>query len=143
MALNPDRKELFASLVEMPGMGEPREEQSQALIRRVESMEKARDWLGVFEQFLPEAAAAALQEYLRFALLGLCLGFIERELSPYVAEHLAIVPPLLEDIRSVHEQIQSRGADVDAEEFRFRAFDYGVHKAYYLDWTLYMSREPY
>ena len=133
MARNPDRNELFASLVEAPGMGEPREEQSQALIRRVESMEQARDWLGVFEQFLPEDAADALREYLRFALLGVCLGFVERELSPYVAEHLTIVPPLLEDIRSVYEQIQSRETDVDAEEFRFRAFDYGVHKAYYLD----------
>ena len=60
MARNPDRNELFASLVEAPDMGEPREEQSQALIRRVESMEQARDWLGVFEQFLPEDAADAL-----------------------------------------------------------------------------------
>lgn len=137
-----DRDSLFEALIE-PRPLETRGRDPRALVRRVETAEQAREWLKVFDQFLPEDIPDQLADYLRYALLGVCLGFIERDLSPYVGEHLAIIPPLLDDIRAVYERVQAQGADVDVNEFRFRAFDYGVHKAYYLDWTLYMSREPY
>jgi len=141
--MQPDRTSLLESLLRPPAGPNGRNEQSLAMIRRVEAIERAKEWLRVFGQFLPPGADAPLRDVLQFTLLGLCLGFVERGLSPFVAEHLAIVPPILEDVTAVYEQFRSQGLEIRTDEFRFRAFDYGVHKAYYLDWTLYMSRECY
>jgi hypothetical protein len=141
--LNADRNELLTLLSSAAPARDAEFVETRALIRRAGTLEKARRWLAVFEQFLPPDAEEPLLSYLRYGLLGLCLGFVERELSPYVAEHLAIVPPMLEDIRAVHEKLEELGLRPDPEAFRYRAFDYGVHKAYYLDWTLYMSKECY
>jgi AcrR family transcriptional regulator len=141
--MNPNRDNLLASLRDQREDTAARNHETRALIQRAGTLEKAREWLSVFEQFLPPGAEGSLREVLQFALLGLCLGFVERDLSPFMAEHLAIVPPLLDDVRSVFEQASARGFAVEPEEFRFRAFDYGVHKATYLDWTLYMSKECY
>ena len=139
----PDRNALLASLSQAEPAPAERTEETRALIRRANTLEKAREWLKVFDQFIPPDVEEPLLEYLRFALLGLCLGFVERELSPYLAEHLAIVPPMLEDIRAVYEKLEQMGVKPDPQEWRYRCFDYGVHKAYYLDWTLYMSKEFY
>ena len=141
--MNPNRDTLLASLRERPRDATARDHETRALVQRAGTLEKAREWLRVFEQFLPPGAEGSLREVLQFALLGLCLGFVERDLSPFVAEHLAIVPPMLEDVQSVYNQADAQGFAVAPEEFRFRAFDYGIHKAYYLDWTLYMSKECY
>lgn len=84
-----------------------------------------------------------LAEYERLAVLGVCAGFAERQLSPYIAEHIAIVPALLEEIRTVYAQLRKLGTTYDPAEFRIRAFHYGVHKASYLDWRLYLSKECY
>jgi hypothetical protein len=84
-----------------------------------------------------------LAEYERLAVLGVCAGFAERQLSPYVAEHIAIVPALLEEIRAVYSKLRKLGTAYDPSEFRIRAFHYGVHKASYLDWRLYLSKECY
>ena len=141
--MTPDREELLAVLRQAEPLDEAAVTETRALIRRAHTLEQAREWLKVFDQLLPRDTAGELQEYLRYALLGVCLGFVERELTPYHADHLAIVPPLLEDIRGVYDQLEGMGVQPDGEVFRFRAFDYGVHKAYYLDWTLYMSKECY
>ena len=95
------------------------------------------------ESMLPARIDSELAEYLRCALIGVSVGFAQRHLSPYVAEHLEIVPPLLEDIRSVFLQIKGMEAEIDREAFRHQAFDYGIHKALYLDWRLYLSKDMY
>jgi hypothetical protein len=141
--MEPTHELLLASLREPQPDAAARNEETRALIRRVNALERAREWLRVFEQFLPPGATGDLREMLQYALLGLCLGFIDRDLSPFVAEHLTIVPPMIEDVRSVFEQARARDQPIEAEEFRFRAFDYGIHKAYYLDWTLYGSTGCY
>jgi hypothetical protein len=139
--MNPDRENLLTALVS-PAPAEALE-QTRALIRDAGTTERAREWLPAFDPFLPAEVEAPLLEYLRYAVLGLCLGFVERDLSPFHQEHLAIVAPMLADIRSVFEQLAEMRRLPDPEQFRFRCFDYGVHKAYYLDWTLYMSKECY
>ena len=141
--MNPNRETLLASLREPSGGATARNQETRALIQRAGTLETAREWLHVFEQFLPPGAEGSLREVLQFALLGLCLGFVERDLSPFVAEHLAVVAPMLDDVQSVFDQAGAQGLAVAPEEFRFRAFDYGIHKATYLDWTLYMSKECY
>jgi hypothetical protein len=100
-------------------------------------------WLSELERFLPAPDAPELDEYYRCALMGVVVGFEDRNLSPYLEQHTAIVPPLLTDIRTVYEQVRRSGAQYSPEEFVFRAFDYGIHKAYYLDWQLYLSQELY
>jgi len=139
--MHPDRDSLLASVSVPTAQGAI--EDTRALIQRAHSLEKVREWLRVFDPLLPADAEEPLVEYLRFALLGLCLGFVERDLSPYHGEHLAIVPAMLADIRTVFEKLLAMGQPVEADVFRHRCFDYGVHKAYYLDWTLYMSKECY
>jgi hypothetical protein len=92
---------------------------------------------------LPVPADPELADYERIALLGVSAGFIERNLSPHLAEHTAIIPPLIAEIRSVYREVKRVGMPYSAEEFRLRAFHYGVHKASYLDWQLYLSKECY
>jgi len=141
--MTPDREHLLVALRRAEPLDGAAIAETSALIRRAHTLEQAREWLEVFDQLVPRDAREPLREYLRYALLGICLGFVERDLSPYHAEHLAIVPPLIADIRGVYDQLEGMGVQADPEAFRYRAFDYGVHKAYYLDWTLYMSKECY
>ena len=77
--MNPSRDTLLASLRERPRDGAVRDQETRALVRRAGTLEKAREWLRVFEQFLPPGAEGSLREVLQFALLGLCLGFVERD----------------------------------------------------------------
>lgn len=101
------------------------------------------DWMAGLSDYLPSDVDEVLGEFQYCALMGVVVGMRDRDLSPFVAEHAEIIPPLMEDIRSVYDQIQTSGADYSHEGFIFRAFDYGIHKAYYLDWDRYMSHEMY
>jgi hypothetical protein len=141
--MNPTPDSLLASLTSPGADTRARNEELRALVRRSSALDRAQEWLRVFEQFLPAGVEPPLRDYLQYALLGVCLGFVERGLSPFVAEHLAIIPPLLGDVEAVFAQATAQGSEVAPKEFRFRALDYGIHKAYYLDWTLYMSKECY
>lgn len=114
-----------------------------ALVRQALAAPEVRTYLEVISAPLLPEPAQPLAEYLRLALIGVAATFVERNLSPYVAEHVAIVEPLLDDIRAVYAQIEAQHAAYDHEEFRYRAYDYGVHKAHYLDWRLYLSKEMY
>ena len=78
-----------------------------------------------------------------YAILGVSAGFVERHLSPHLMQHQAIIAPMIEEIRSVYAQLIELGSPYDKEEFKLRAFHYGVHKASYLDWQLYLSKECY
>ena len=101
------------------------------------------DWMAGLSQYLPPDVDEALGEFQYCALMGVVVGLKDRDLSPFVADHAEIIPPLMEDIRSVYDQIMASGADFSHEDFIYRAFDYGIHKAYYLDWDRYMSHEMY
>ena len=116
---------------------------SRALVAAQEAIPPVVVALAALRALVPSEPDEELAGYLSFAVLGVAVGFAERNLSPRDEAHLAIVPPLLEDIRSVYGQLHDLGGDYDGEEFRFRAYDYGIHKAYYLDWRLYLSKELY
>lgn len=142
-APKPDKQELLA-LILRPGAevtaAAPRAEHIHA---KTEGHSEFREWLAELERYLPDPSEPELDDYYRYALMGLVVGFGDRHLSPYVAAHTAIIAPLLEDIRSVYEQVKASDASYSPEEFVFRAFDYGIHKAYYLDWDLYLSHDMY
>jgi hypothetical protein len=112
-------------------------------IRQASGNDQVREYSVALARFAGRAENDELAEYERTALLGVCAGFVERQLSPYVAEHVAIIPPMLEEIRAVYRQLRTLGTAYDPAEFRIRAFHYGVHKASYLDWRLYLSKECY
>ncbi len=143
MVEDADKSELLAILSRPSAKREQYRDTVAEVLRKFESMEQARDCFNELARFMPADPDEHLQDFLRFALLGVCFGFIERDLSPFLPEHVAIVPPLLADVRSVYEQISATAAGYDPEEFRYRAYDYGLHKATYLDWQLYLSHEPY
>ncbi len=121
--------------------GEPAD--SRALMVLGESRPPVAVTLAVLLPLIPEKTGDILDEFFRFALLGVSVGFSERNLSHRDEAHLSIVRPLLADIRSVYERLCELGTGFDQEEFRLRAYDYGIHKAYYLDWQLYLSKELY
>jgi hypothetical protein len=98
---------------------------------------------GALARFVGGEGNDELAEYERMAVLGICAGFVERQLSPYITEHVAIIPPMLDEIRAVYRRLRQLGTAYDPAEFRIRAFHYGVHKASYLDWRLYLSKECY
>jgi len=136
----PDRNSLLADVLAPHEADLP---DTTALVRRYEE-QRAWDWLDALTPMLPsDVNEDELADFLWFALLGVAVGFDDRELSPFVEAHREIIPPLLADIRSVYEQIKARGLEYDRDLFRLRAFDYGIHKAYYLDWRLYMSKDLY
>ena len=116
---------------------------AQRFQARAQAREEFRAWLRELERFLPAPGERELDDYYRCALMGVVVGFEDRDLSPYLAQHTAIIPLLLKDIRAVYEQVRRSGACYSPEEFVFRAFDYGIHKAYYLDWDLYLSHDMY
>ena len=126
----------------------PREEaregqDSRELVRRAESQPLVLAAFQELSRIVPTDDPEELSGFLRYALLGVSVGFVERNLSPYLPEHVEIIPPLLKDIRSVFRRLKKLRGTYDEEEFRYRAFDYGIHKAYYLDWRLYLSKELY
>lgn len=101
------------------------------------------EWFEALKAYLPEEEDPELRNYFEFALMGLTVGFLDRDLSPFLPGHTAIIEPVLEDIRQVYRRIKDSQSAYRPEEFIFRAYDYGIHKAYYLDWDLYMSHEMY
>jgi hypothetical protein len=114
-----------------------------ALLARSRDDAQVRQWMAHLSGHVPPDAPPPLEEFLRLALLGVCAGFLERTLSPYAPQHEEIIPPLVAEIRAVYEQVQAAGGSYDADEFRYRAFHYGLHKACYLDWRLYLSNTCY
>jgi hypothetical protein len=141
--LNPEKEELLALILgqaaEPPASGSV----GEAIGARTRTHSAFAQWYAALERFIPTDAEQELTEYCRAAVAGVVVGFGERSLSPFLDAHTAIVPPLLEDIRSVYAQVKASGEAYDRERFLSRAFDYGVHKAYYLDWSLYLSKEMY
>jgi hypothetical protein len=116
---------------------------AQRFQARAQARAEFRAWLRELERHLPPPSDSELDEYYRYALMGVVVGFGDRNLSPYLPQHTAMLAPLLEDIRAVYERIKSSAAPYSVEEFIFRAYDYGIHKAYYLDWDLYLSHDMY
>jgi hypothetical protein len=108
-------------------------------IAEAEADPKVHAYCRELAPYLARDAVEELAEFERFALLGVCSGFVERDLSPYLPQHVEIVAPLLEEIRAVYLELRRLDAAYDPHEFRMRAFHYGVHKASYLDWRLYGS----
>ena len=136
----------LATLLAIPGGGgapEHGQEEALALMNRAKDEIQVREWMGHLERYLPRDVFPELAEYLRLGLLGVCAGFLERTLSPYAEEHVEIIPPLLEEIREVYDRLQAMHGNYDRNEFRYRAFHYGLHKACYLDWRLYLSNTCY
>jgi len=134
-----DKEQLLQEMLQPEGT--PAE--SRALITRAAAEPPVVELMRELQRYIPADAGDELSDFFRFALLGVSVGFRERNLSPRDQAHLAIIPPLLDDIRSVYDRLHELGTAYDREEFRFRAYDYGIHKAYYLDWQLYLSKELY
>lgn len=141
--MKPDKSELLSLILRPSGRKEPPLPLPAALRNKARSRQDFEDWYETLKEFLPDEEDGELAEYFQFALMGLVVAFGDRHLSPYLPAHTAIIPPLLEDIRAVYGQIRDSGAEYNREEFIFRAFDYGIHKAYYLDWSLYISKDMY
>lgn len=118
-------------------------DETMAMVRVAENDLPVLAALKVFSQFLPAEIDPELSEYYRLALLGVGVGFKERNLSPDDEAHVEIIPALLKDIRIVFMRLKELKAEYDPEDFRFQAYDYGIHKAYYLDWCLYLSKTLY
>jgi hypothetical protein len=138
------QNELYAPLgdPEQQGIAAEPVQEIHALVRRVNDRPEVRACFEALASLLGDDEEP-LAEFLRLALLGVAVGFVERNLSPHLAQHRRIVPPLLDDIRGVYGMASTRHADYDPDEFRHRAYHYGLHKASYLDWDLYLSHEMY
>jgi hypothetical protein len=116
---------------------------ARAQLAKAESDVRVLAYCQELVRFLGTHGDDELAGYERSAILGVCAEFVERQISPYLAEHLVIVSPLLEEIRGVYRRLRQLGTAYDPSGFRIRAFHYGVHKASYLDWRLYLSKDCY
>lgn len=147
--LKQDKNDLLALILHAPPEEEraltpaPGKAVSQHLKEKAYTRADFAQWFEALQGFLPEEEDEELSEYYQFALMGLVVGFGDRHLSPYLEEHTAIIPPLLEDIHAVYTQAKASDAEYKRQDFLYRAFDYGIHKAYYLDWSLYISKDMY
>lgn len=140
--MKPDKQELLA-LILRPEAAPAALAPAERVRAKTEVHSDFAEWLRALEGHLPPPSDPELDEYYRYALMGLVVGFGDRNLSPFLPQHTAIIAPLLADIAAVFAQIKASGAPYSPEEFVFRAFDYGIHKAYYLDWDLYLSHDMY
>ena len=140
--MDKDKNDLLRGVLK-PGGAPAAVSDSRALVATLEAQPPVAVALAALRSRVPAEPDEELAGFFRFAVLGVAVGFAERNLSPRDEAHLTIVPPLLADIRAVYEQLHTLGGEYDREEFRFRAYDYGIHKAYYLDWRLYLSKELY
>ena len=136
-----DKDDLLALILR--SADEPAPPRQEVVQERVQVHSDFQVWLRALEVHLPPPSDPELDGYYHDALMGLVVGFGDRNLSPYLPQHTAVIAPMLADIRAVFEQIQASGRAYSREEFVFRAFDYGIHKAYYLDWDLYLSKDMY
>jgi len=146
MPHKPGPNDLLNAVLQTSANAQAEQAEIRALVAQAKTRPDAAQWLEDLGQLVPHTEEEALREIYQFAMLGLTLGFLDRNLSPWVEAHREIVGPMLAEIRSVYEQVQQRnveGVDYQQEAFCYRAFNYGVHKAYYLDWVLYLSHEPY
>lgn len=141
--MNPDERELLSLILRPAGRGQKVATVEERVREKAQPRPEFDEWLQALQSFLPADADEELTDYLRHALMGVVVGFGDRNLSPYLDQHRAIIPPLLADIGAVYGQAKAAGAEYSREGFRFRAYDYGIHKAYYLDWSLYLSRDLY
>jgi len=116
---------------------------TKELVKRVEAVPAAQEALHALLPLIPQAAEARLKDIYYFAILGVSQGFSERGLSPFLPEHLEMIPALMADIQAVFLEVQASAAQVTDEEFCRQAYEFGLHKAFYLDWRLYMSHEMY
>ena len=138
-----DNRHVLESILRPSEREGPKREQTMALVRVARRELPILASLEAFSRYLPAEVDPELAEYFQFALLGVSVGFRERNLLSEDEAHLEIISPLLEDIRIVFQRLQQMGAEYDAEEFRFQAYDYGINKVYYLDWRLYLSKTLY
>lgn len=139
--MDPSKEALLNGL--LAKSNDPLTPETRALLVSAKSHPPVKKAFQSMEGLLPATETQEIDEYLHLALLGVATAFVERNISPHLEIHREIIPPLLDDIQAVYRALKKTDAQYDPEEFRFRAFDYGIHKAYYLDWCLYMSKEPY
>ncbi|MDH5752737.1 MAG: hypothetical protein OEZ59_10010 [Deltaproteobacteria bacterium] len=142
----PKTFDLMSQILEPGPPSAKRPKDSETLLIQSLYREEIGPWLERLKEFIPknqEELPEELMRYYRFALLGVCVAFLDRGLSPYADEHVTIIEPMLAEIRDVFRQVTGSGMSYDKEEFCFRSYDYGIHKATYLDWKLYMSKEFY
>lgn len=140
--MDPHKDSLLDAIVTLDAAAPPHPD-TRDLVRSAMATKEIREVLQVLSPLLDPNDGAPLAEFLRLAVTGVAVAFVERNLSPHIEEHREIIPALLAEIRSVYEHIQSESLPYDPEEFRYRSYDYGIHKAYYLDWRLYLSKEMY
>ena len=139
--MNPDKEQLLALILrQTAGTPAPL---PKSMREKESPFPLFNAWLAALTPLLPAGTEAELADYQYCALMGVVVGFCDRNLSPFLENHTAIIPPLLDDIASVYAQVKDTGAAYSHENFTYRAYDYGIHKAYYLDWDLYMSHEMY
>lgn len=141
--MHPPRAEKILDLVNRPA--QPRADQ-------IASLENARNHQDV-KTWWPEVQQIAqahqtdhsptLNEWIELALLGACVGFVERDLAPILPAHQYVYARIIGDISEVYYQIQQQGLDYDHDYMRFVLFDFGVQCIYHLDWELYLSQELY
>lgn len=141
--LERSNEDVLQSILSPPAPEGPEREQTMALVRAAQQELPLLAGLEAFSSYLPAEVDPELAEYFQFALLGVSVGYRERNLSSEDEAHLEIISPLLEDIRIVFQRLQQMRAEYDPEEFRFQAYDHGINKVYYLDWRLYLSKTLY
>lgn len=104
------------------------------------------DWPRLAEVWsarLPVPEPSGLANWQRLALLGVWVGFHERNLDPSRPEHQAVLPRVLKDVGGAFRQLRESGGNPDDPAVCWQVYDFGIQWAYYLDWELYMSQELY
>ena len=129
-------------------MGSGKQERSKALSAQLgkanptEDARRRERWL---ERLREEAGDAPppFAEYVEIAILGMCLAFEERGIPPDLPGHRSLLHLLVKDVSGMCRQLQQSGHSYSREDLLFRAYDYGMRRAYHLDWELYGSQTSY
>ena len=100
-------------------------------------------WWKDLKLMIPEESDEQLKEWLKILLLGVCVGFKERNLNPELPAHQYIYPRMFKDVSDMFHKLQARKLPLDTSEMKWQVYDFGLQWIYYMDWDVYISQELY
>ncbi len=106
-------------------------------------MKAVQEWWEKLQSQWAETEGELLREWIGFAFLGACVGYVERNLHPLHPEHQYIYKQIIRDVTDVFQTLHDQKIEYDPNYIKYQVYDYGVQCIYYLDWDLYMSKECY
>ncbi len=134
---------LVSAVQQAHTIDEVQQEKNLALVKSSSEIKAVQEWWQWLLPRLDSIEDPQLREWISLAFLGVCVGFVERNLLPDHPAHQYLYQQMIHEITEVFHQLQEGQYVYDLDSIKYQLYDYGIQGVYYLDWKLYMSKELY